>query len=88
VEAQKITAWMYLQKGIDHVMCNAAMKNVVFTFRPLHGDGNEIVSNFKSEFNFSNAVRYVPTEADLKSGCPVSPNSISYKFYSFFRKLM
>ena len=79
---------MYMQQGIDHVLCNPAMKNIVFTFRPVQANANEIVNNFKSTFNLTNAVRYLPSKKELKGGCPVATTSYSYKVYSFFQHLL
>ncbi len=84
-ESDKITAWLYQQKGVDHVMVNPKTEIVVFTFFPVKADANTIVKNFKSTLNYSNAKRYIPTEAELKGGCPAAPNSIKYKLYSSFK---
>jgi hypothetical protein len=84
-DAVSITNWLYSQKGVDHVVCNAQMDNVVFTYRPVKGDVNEIVSNFKSVFNYTRAERFVPSEKDLAGGCPVSSTSYSYSVYNFFK---
>ena len=84
-EADQITEWMYQQKGIDHVVCTYKMDNIVFTYHPSLANGNEIADNFRERTSFKNAVRYIPSEAEMKSGCPVASTSITYKVYSFFR---
>jgi hypothetical protein len=78
-----ITSWLYQQKGIDHVLCNPKNDIVVFTFFPAQTTANKIVADFKSSHNYK-AQRYVPTEAEIASGCPMS-SSTSYKFYSFIK---
>ena len=76
-DADKITAWLYQQKGIDHVLANAQTGIVVFTFFPIKTSGNQIVADFKSQLPYK-ADRYIPTEAELKSGCPVASTSVFY----------
>jgi hypothetical protein len=79
----QITTWLYQQKGIDHVLCNPKNEIVVFTFFPAITTANKIVNDFKLSHNY-NAERFVPTEADMASGCPMS-SSTTYKFYSFIK---
>lgn len=70
-ESDAITNWLYQQKGVDHVLCNPTTKIVVFTFSPVKNNGNDIVKKFNQSFHFS-ASRYIPTEEELQSGCPVA----------------
>ncbi len=84
-DADDITNWMYQQKGIDHVVCNYKMDNIVFTYHPVETNGNDIAEKLRENTGFKNAVRYIPSERELKSGCPVASTSITYKVYSFFR---
>jgi hypothetical protein len=85
-DAAKITAWLYKQKGVDHALVNPKSKIAIFTFFPVKADGNDIVKNLNTDLNYK-AVRYIPTEADLKGSCPVSPNSFSYKFYKTIKQI-
>jgi hypothetical protein len=78
-----ITTWLYQQKGIDHVLCNPKNDIVVFTFFPIQTTANKIVGDFKSSHNYK-AERFVPTEAEIAAGCPLS-SSTTYKFYSFIK---
>ncbi|HMG82339.1 MAG TPA: hypothetical protein VK559_04845 [Ferruginibacter sp.] len=82
-DSVKITAWLYQQKGIDHVLCNPKNDIVVFTFFPAQTSANKIVADFKSVNNYK-AERFVPTEAAIAGGCPMS-SSTTYKFYSFIK---
>ena len=84
-DANKIIAWLYQQKGIDHVMVNPKTEIVVFTFFPVKADANKIVKDFKPILNYTKATRYIPTEKELKSGCPVATPSLSYKLYNSFK---
>lgn len=85
-DANKITAWMYQQKGVDHVLYNPASKILVFTFSPLTTTADEIVNNMKTSLNY-NAVRYIPSEKEMSSGCPVASTSFTYKAYSFIKHI-
>ena len=85
-DADKITNWLYKEKGIDHVLVNPKTSIVVFTFFPVKNSGNQITQDFKSAFNYD-AVRYVPTEAELQGGCPVASTSSSYKIYKFIKNI-
>jgi len=85
-DANKITTWMYQQKGVDHVVYNPVSKILVFTFAPVNTTADQIVNNMRSSLNY-NAVRFVPSEKDLKSGCPVATASFTYKAYSLFKHI-
>ncbi len=86
-DAQKITAWMYQQKGIDHVLCNPESDILVFTYSPLQTNANKVLADLKAGLQLP-AERVVPTEEEMKSGCPVTTGSISYKAYSFIKKII
>jgi hypothetical protein len=85
--AGKIAAWMYHQKGVDHVVVNPQNRNVVFTFSPLIVSGNEIVKNFKASFNLT-ADRFMPTQRQLARSCPVAASSFTYKVYKFIDNIL
>lgn len=84
-EADSITAWLYRQQGVDHVMCNAATQIVVFTYSPLKANAGEIAGRFSTSLHYPHAVRYVPTQKELSGGCPVASTSVIYKAYAFFK---
>lgn len=86
-EAGKIAAWMYHQKGVDHVLVNPQTRIVVFTFAPIKTSGNEIVKNFKANFHVK-ADRFIPTQADLAGSCPVAATSFTYKAYKFIEHIL
>jgi len=85
-DAAKITAWLYLQKGIDHVLVNPQSRIVVFTYYPVKTNADVITANFTSNLNYK-AIRVIATKDDLASGCPVSNTSVTYKLYNFFKKI-
>lgn len=86
-DADKITTWLYQQKGVDHVLCNAATNIAVFTFHPALVKADDIVSNFKTATDYK-ASRFVPSAEDMQKGCPaMATNTFSGKVYSFFRHI-
>ncbi len=70
-DATKITEWLYANKGIHHVLCNAETNIAVFTFYPAQADANNIIADLKKAGNYK-AERYLPSAAAMKSGCPVN----------------
>ena len=86
-EANKIAAWMYHQKGIDHVLVNPKTNIVIFTFYPVKTSGNQIVNNFKASFPLK-AERFMPTAENLKNSCPMAASSYTYKIYKLISKII
>ena len=68
-DAGKITAWLYSQQGVDHVLVNPQSKIAVFTFAPVSNSADQIVSAFRASLPYK-AQRYFPAAADLKGSCP------------------
>jgi hypothetical protein len=85
-DANQIAVFLYHQKGIDHVLVNPKSSIVIFTFFPLKTTGNQVVSAFKSHFNYK-ADRFVPTQASLNSSCPVAASSFTYKIYKLISNI-
>ncbi len=85
-DAEKITACLYMQKGVDHVLCNDATNIAVFTFSPEMNNANNIISSLISSTKYK-AERYIPSQDDMRSGCPVVVGSITDKVYNMFRHM-
>ena len=85
-DADRITTWLYQQKGIDHVLVNPQTDIAVFTFFPVKTNATDIVSHFKSELPYK-ADRYLPTAEEMKGGCPVMAGSFTYKISALFRHI-
>lgn len=85
-DAQKITQWMYTQKGIDHVLCNPQTNIVIFTYHPILNTADHIISGFQKEMKYP-ADRYMPSAEELQKGCPVASNSFSYKMATYLKKI-
>ncbi len=85
-DAEKITAWLYQQKGIDRVLVNPQSDIAVFTFFPVQTTANRIVSDFKASLSYK-AERFIPSAEEMKNGCPVASTSATYKVYSFFKHI-
>jgi hypothetical protein len=82
-EADRITAWLYKQKGVDHVLVNPKVDIAVFTYSPLQNNANVITQQFRQELAYSSAARVMPSETEMASGCPVASTSFAYKAYKF-----
>ncbi|CAN5396032.1 hypothetical protein BH11BAC5_BH11BAC5_41160 [soil metagenome] len=85
-QADKIAGWMNVQKGIDHVFINPATHILVFTFYPVKTSATQIEHDFKNNFNLA-AARYMPSEEEMKNGCPVASTSSTYKAVTFFKRI-
>lgn len=87
VEANNITAWLYQQNGVDHVMCNPRSAIAIFTYSPLKANANNIALNFKSALHYPDSRRYIPSEKEMQSGCPVASSSWMYKAAVAIKKI-
>lgn len=85
-DASKISEFLYSQKGVDHVLCNPESNIAVFTIRRPFDVADGIVANVNTTLPYQ-ATRFLPSEKDLQSGCPVSKKSFSYRVYSFFKNI-
>lgn len=82
-EADRITAWLYQQKGVDHAVVNPKVDIAIFTYSPLQNNANVIAAAFRRDLAYSGAVRVMPSETEMASGCPVAATSFAYKAYKF-----
>ncbi len=87
-DATKITAWLYQQKGVDHVLVNPASAIALFTFAPAKTDGNRIVQDFKTGTPYTRAERFLPKIDPNASGCPVATTSLTYKVYALMKRVI
>ncbi len=83
-DADKIKAWLYQQKGVNHVLVNPSTQIAIFTFYPAKTSGDQIVNKFQTSFNYD-AKRYVPTTEEIESSCPALPENITDKISSFIK---
>ena len=86
-DADRITAWLYQQRGVDHVLVNPQSDIAIFTFAPVVNDANRIVGDFRAQTSYKQARRYMPTEKEMQGGCPVAATSVAYKVSRFIQKL-
>ena len=86
-DADKISAFMVHQNGVDHVLVNPQTSIVVFTFFPVKTTGDQIVNNFKAHFSYK-ADRFMPTAENLKQSCPMAASSYTYKIYKIITKVI
>jgi hypothetical protein len=85
-DADKITVWLYRQKGVDHVLVNPQSNIAVFSFFPVRTTADQVVSAFKAHLPYK-AERFIPSGEALKSGCPVASSSTTYKIYSWLKRI-
>jgi hypothetical protein len=81
-DVAKITDWLYRQKGVDHVVVYPQSETAIFTYAPVHNDASRIAKDFKAALPYSKAERYMPSDRELNSGCPVGPGSFAYTLYT------
>ncbi|MGZ3755005.1 MAG: hypothetical protein ACXVAY_20915 [Mucilaginibacter sp.] len=86
-DANKITAFLAHEKGIDHALVNPETGIVIFTFFPIKTSGDQIAKDFQSNFHYD-AHRIIPSDDDLKNGCPVAGATYAYKIYKFISKII
>ena len=87
-DADKIVAYMNTQPCVNHTYVNPNSDIVVFTFFPAQAKGDDIVKKFKADLHYDNAVRFMPTTAQLSGGCPAgygSGGSLSSKILNIFK---
>ena len=73
-DAGAITDWLYLQKGVDHVLVNPQSDIAIFTFAPVSNSAGRIVSDFIARTAYKQARRYRPSVKEMQGGCPVAHN--------------
>jgi len=86
-DADRITRWLDTQPGVSHTLVNPQTEIVVFTFFPARASANEIVKNFKADLHYENAVRFMPTAAQLSGGCPAGYGRASHSLLSMVTHL-
>ena len=77
-QGMAITEWLYAQKGVSHVLCNIQTKIAVFTFYPAQVNATQLTAQLSKSLGIP-ANRYLPSNEEIASGCPVLPNSTEKK---------
>jgi hypothetical protein len=83
-DAQKIVDWLHAQPGVNQVLCNDKSGIAVFTYSTAKNDANSIVAAFKDETGY-NADRYLPSDKEMQSGCPMNYGSTMSKITGLFK---
>ena len=86
-DVNHIKVFMAHESGVDHYLVNPETRIVIFTYSPLKISGNQVVDDFKNTFGFK-AQRFIPSATDLKSSCPVSGSSYTYKVYKIISQII
>lgn len=66
------------QKGVSHVLCSTQTKIAVFTFYPAQVNATQLTAQLSKSLGIP-ANRYLPSNEEIASGCPVLPNSTEKK---------
>ena len=85
-DAAVISKWLYQQKGVDHVLVNPQTAIVVFSYYPVQTTATAISNQFISSLPYP-AEQFIPSAAQMSSGCPVAPHSPVFKIYQYFKNL-
>lgn len=87
-DANKISSWLYNQKGVQHVLCNSQTRIAVFSFYPAKVNASTIASNLATSLHY-NAVRYMPSKEEMMQGCPAGAgaSSFSAKVYGVMKNI-
>jgi hypothetical protein len=70
-DADRITAWLYQQKGVDHVLVSPQSDIAIFTFAPVMNNANRIVGDLRAQTSYRRALRYMPSKKEMQGSCPV-----------------
>jgi hypothetical protein len=86
-DADRITAWLSRQKGVDHVLVNPGAAIAVFTYWPAKAKPGVIIRDFRDSLPYVRAERYLPTAAAVKKGCLMTATPATNKIYEFLKHL-
>jgi hypothetical protein len=86
-DATKISVFLAHEKGVDHYLVNPENRIVIFTFAPVKNNIEQIIDDFKTNFNYK-AERFKPSAEIIKQSCPVAASSYGYKIYKFISQII
>jgi hypothetical protein len=87
LQADSIKAWMNGQKGVIDSYISVKSDKAIFLFYTTRTTGNQVVKDFKDQFRFDNAVRFLPAAADYEKSCPIVAVAYTEKIARFFRHI-
>jgi hypothetical protein len=86
-DADRITAWLYRQKGVDHVLVSTRSAIAVFTYLPRTADAGRIVSILRDSLSFPAAKRYLPSAKERALSCPMTATPATNRIYEFLKRI-
>lgn len=86
-DANRITSWLYRQRGVDHVLVSARSGIAVFTYSPLAADVGRIASGFKDSLSYPRAIRYLPSAGEMQRSCPLRATPVTNSIYQFLKRI-
>jgi hypothetical protein len=78
IQGKAITAWLYAQKGVTHVLCNTSSKIAVFTFYSSQVNATQLAKQLSGYMQIP-ATRYLPAKEEIDNGCPIVSISTQQK---------
>lgn len=87
-DADRITAWLSRQKGVDHVLVSTRSAIAVFTYLPQAADAGRIVSVFLDSMPYPGARRYLPSATALRRSCPMTATPVTNRIYEFLKRVL
>ncbi|RFM30104.1 hypothetical protein [Deminuibacter soli] len=85
-QGDTVTAFLYSQPGVDHVLFNPVTHIAIFTFAPIQTSATAIIARLQQTLPYK-AKRIQPSEEEMAAGCPVASNTATSRVLRFFRHL-
>ena len=86
-EADRITAWLSRQRGVDHVLVSQRSAIAVFTYWPGKANPALIAMTMKDSLPYPRADRYLPAASEVRAGCPMTATRVTNSIYEFLKRL-
>lgn len=80
-QADNMRFWFNRQKGVVDSYVSVKSDKALFLFFTTQNTGNKVVADFKTQFHFDNAQRFLPAASDYEKSCPVAGVSEITKFF-------
>lgn len=86
-DAYRITTWLQRQKGVDHALVSARSAIAVFTYLPQVANAGRITTDLRDSLCYPRAVRYLPSAAEARAGCPLRATPVTNGLYQLLKRV-
>jgi hypothetical protein len=86
LQAEQAVFNLKKQQAVQAAMCMPPYKSAIFSYDVSTHHASQIVALFNASTGL-NGKLFTPSAKQLKSGCPVSVQSYTYKMYCYFSNL-